>query len=309
MRGAETGGTGNTYFWFFARKQIGGTYQSGRLGNETINTLVTHRYALFYTGYVQSGIYEVRRDDVAYVSVSGQGDGSCVSSVGVASNLTPYNAWWTGNFAATSTYWYDSPNGYLQSNFGYKQWIDYPCSQYPASQCFNPESDRVAAIRGLVRRESHVAQLLSDGLADMRGVHFGVIFGSFASGIDDIDSDIDVLVVGEVNWDRLTKVGDAVSDHVRREVNFVVWSEDEFRQPKTGQRRLLESILRRPRILVKGSEHEFIARARGMAGEVRDRRHTGRKRPESGAAVRVPRRACTSEGPGSCYREVSTTSR
>ena len=148
----------------------------------------------------------------------------------------------------------------------------------------NPESDRVAAIRGLVRRESRVAQLLSDSLTDMRGVRFGVIFGSFASGADDVSSDIDVLLVGDVNWDRLAKLRDAISDHVRREVNFVVWSEDELRQPKRGQRRLLESILNRPRIMVKGSENEFIASARGMAAEVRDRHHARRQRREGGAA-------------------------
>jgi predicted nucleotidyltransferase len=148
----------------------------------------------------------------------------------------------------------------------------------------NLESDRVAAIRGLVRRESHVAQLISDGLGDMRGIRFGVIFGSFASGVDDIRSDIDVLIIGDVNWDRLARLGAAVSDHIRREVNFVVWSEDELQQPKAGQRRLLASILGHPRILVKGSDDEFIASARGMAAEVRDGRHAGRERRQGGAA-------------------------
>jgi len=147
----------------------------------------------------------------------------------------------------------------------------------------NAENDRLAAIGGLMRRESRVALLISDGLANMRGVLFGVIFGSFASAVDDVGSDIDVLVVGEVNWDRLAKLGDAVSDHVRREVNFVVWSENELRQPKAGQRRLLENILSRPRILVKGSENEFIASARGMAAKVRDGPHAGRERREGGA--------------------------
>lgn len=147
----------------------------------------------------------------------------------------------------------------------------------------NPESDKVAAIRGLVRREGRVAQLLSDGLAVMRGVRFGLIFGSFASGADDVASDIDVLLVGDVNWDRLAKLGDAISGHTRREVNFVAWSEDELRRPKRGQRRLLESILSHPRILVKGSENEFIASARGMAEEVRDGHRAGRKRPQGGA--------------------------
>jgi predicted nucleotidyltransferase len=156
----------------------------------------------------------------------------------------------------------------------------------------NPESDRVAAIRGLLRRESRVAQLLSDGLEGMRTVRFGVIFGSFASALDDVSSDIDVLIVGDVNWDRLAKIGKAVSDHIRRETNFVVWSEDELLHPKAGQRRLLEGIVSRPRIMVKGDEHEFIASGRGMAAEIRDGHHTERKRREGGATeARRSRRA------------------
>jgi predicted nucleotidyltransferase len=147
----------------------------------------------------------------------------------------------------------------------------------------NPESDGVAAIRGLLRRESRVAQILSDGLEGMRAVRFGVIFGSFASGLDDVSSDIDVLLIGDVNWDRLARIGSAVSDHIRREVNFVVWSEDELLHPKAGQRRLLDDIASRPRIMVKGDDNEFIASARGVGAEARDGHHTGRKRHEGRA--------------------------
>jgi len=146
----------------------------------------------------------------------------------------------------------------------------------------NPASDRVTAIRGLLRQEGRIAQILSDGLEHMRTVRFGVVFGSFASGLDEMGSDIDVLIVGEVNWERLAQIGEAVSDHIRRDVNFVVWSEDELRRPKAGQRRLLDNILAHPRILVKGSEHEFIASARGVAAEVRDGHHPRRKRREDG---------------------------
>ena len=64
-------------------------------------------------------------------------------------------------------------------------------------------SDRVASINGLVRREGAVTRILARGVDEMSGIRTAVIFGSFASGRDAADSDIDVLLVGDVDWERL----------------------------------------------------------------------------------------------------------
>lgn len=153
-------------------------------------------------------------------------------------------------------------------------------------------SDRVASIRDLVRREGEVTQILASRVKAMADVRLALIFGSFASGDDDVGSDIDVLLVGDVDWDRLARISDAVSSHVRREVNFVVWSPAEIRKPKPGQRRLLESILSGPRIVLKGDEGELTASTRGVAAEVRGgRRPTGERSEASATKTRSRRRA------------------
>jgi predicted nucleotidyltransferase len=151
-------------------------------------------------------------------------------------------------------------------------------------------SDRVASIRALLRRESEVAQILASGVKAMSDVRFALIFGSFASGGDDSGSDIDVLLVGDVDWDRLARIGDAVGDHVRREVNFVVWSPAEIQSPKPGQRRLLESILSSPRIVLKGDEGALTAGNRRVAAEVRGGHRATRKRSKVGATKTRSRR-------------------
>jgi predicted nucleotidyltransferase len=132
----------------------------------------------------------------------------------------------------------------------------------------DPTSDRVASIRDLLRRESQVAQILSRELKKMGDVRVALIFGSFASGLDAIGSDIDVFLVGDVDWNRLARLSGEVSDHVRREINFVAWSEAELRNPRPGQRKLLRSILSHPRIMLKGDESELAGRDPRMAAEV-----------------------------------------
>ena len=143
-------------------------------------------------------------------------------------------------------------------------------------------SDRVASIGDLLRREGQVTQILARGLDEMRGIRNALVFGSFASGLDAADSDIDVLLVGDVDWVRLAHVSDAVSDHVRRAVNFVVWSLADIQDPKPGQRRLLQSILSHPRIMLRGDEHELTTGTRRMAAEVRKGHHPDRERSEAG---------------------------
>jgi predicted nucleotidyltransferase len=167
----------------------------------------------------------------------------------------------------------------------------------------DPSSDRVASINGLVRREGEVAQILARGLAQMRGIRLGLIFGSFASGRDAADSDIDVLLVGHVDWERLARLSDAVSDRVRRAVNFVVWSSAELHDPHAGQRRLLQSIVGHHRIMLKGDEHELTTGTRRVAAEVREGRRPDRKRSDgsstearaSGRSRRASKRAAATK--------------
>lgn len=123
----------------------------------------------------------------------------------------------------------------------------------------DPTSDRVGSVRDLLRREGAVAELLAGGLSEMPGVRLALIFGSFASGADVPGSDIDVLLVGVIDWKRLAHLGESVAAHVGREVSFVVWTEAELERPTSGQRRLLASVLSRPRMFLKGSESEFIS--------------------------------------------------
>ena len=140
MRGAESGF--NQYFWYTAKKVVStGNYTATKLGAEAQDSTITHRYDLDYLGTrpgALGGIYAIRRDGLEYVDVSDQGvGGSCISQVGLASNVLPYSAWFTGTFDATSTYWRDT-GSLLHTDFGYSSWVDNACGQgYTTPNCFN----------------------------------------------------------------------------------------------------------------------------------------------------------------------------
>lgn len=158
----------------------------------------------------------------------------------------------------------------------------------------DPSSGRVRSIQGLLREESSVTRILEDGVSRMPGVKLALIFGSFASGSDRADSDIDALLVGNVDWDQLSDIGAKITAQVGRELNFVVWRNEGFKRPTEGQRRLLASVLSRPRILLKGDEHELIAAGRRLAATVSSAdkagpARRGRRAPKAGARANASR--------------------
>jgi len=84
-------------------------------------------------------------------------------------------------------------------------------------------------LKELLDRTVGVERILAARLADVSGIESAAIFGSWASGGSlRSDSDIDVLVIGEVDLDELADVAADVERIASREINFVTYRRPEF---------------------------------------------------------------------------------
>ncbi len=91
------------------------------------------------------------------------------------------------------------------------------------------DSPLFAPLRELLERTMGVEQKLARQLGEVPGIESAAIFGSWASGESlRPDSDIDVLVIGEVDLDELADVASDVERTAGREINFVVYRRPEF---------------------------------------------------------------------------------
>lgn len=86
-------------------------------------------------------------------------------------------------------------------------------------------------------------------------IKFALVFGSFAKGNFSEESDVDLLVVGDVTESKLFKILKKVEEKIRREINPVVWNEKDFVKKKNE--RLGKEIFANKFILIKGDENEF----------------------------------------------------
>jgi len=155
----------------------------------------------------------------------------------------------------------------------------------------NDRSALVPAVRDVLRQTAGIAERLRTELSRMRGVHLAFLFGSYASGQDELESDIDLFLVGAPDWDELSRTLATLAAEVSREINPVVWTLDELERPTPTQRRFIDGLTRRPRIWIVGDDDELerLRTSMGTAlgrGEARAPRPRGRSRRPKAARSR-----------------------
>lgn len=106
--------------------------------------------------------------------------------------------------------------------------------------------------------------LKTDGLGALlgrllggKGIVFALIYGSFASGKENEKSDIDLLLVGEADEKKLAGAIYVAEGKTGREVSYILWNEEEFKENAKKRHHLLLNILKNPIIWVKGDKDEF----------------------------------------------------
>lgn len=114
-----------------------------------------------------------------------------------------------------------------------------------------------AELKSLMLKTAGIAGLIRDSLRKIPGVSYALIYGSFACGEETESSDVDVLVVGDVEEERVLRAFGTTEQRTGREINYIVWSDEEFRKRARGGHHLLAEIGRKPVIMLVGEESEF----------------------------------------------------
>lgn len=114
-----------------------------------------------------------------------------------------------------------------------------------------------AELRGLMIKTAGLGDAMRDALSGFVGIRYALIYGSLASGEETDRSDVDFLVVGEVDEEDLLRAMSGVEKDVGREVNYILWSEDEFMERVREGHHLLADISWKPVLMLVGDEDEF----------------------------------------------------
>lgn len=122
----------------------------------------------------------------------------------------------------------------------------------------NRNSPVFAELRGLVVKTAGVADVLRNALAPLADkIDTAFIYGSFARGEEKVDSDVDVMVIGEADFGEVVKALNPSQSQLGREVNPSVFTPAEFAQRIKNNEHFIASVLRAPKLMLIGDESEL----------------------------------------------------
>jgi predicted nucleotidyltransferase len=116
-------------------------------------------------------------------------------------------------------------------------------------------------IRNMVIKTTGLADVLRLALGKSNRIQWAFIFGSFARNEESAESDIDILIIGELGLRGATRLlfeADA-ADMISREINPYVLTAQEFRKRKAAGDHFISQVIDSQKIFLVGDQDEFEA--------------------------------------------------
>jgi len=118
----------------------------------------------------------------------------------------------------------------------------------------NKDSFILPEIKNLFIKTDYIIYPLKEALQNKK-IKFVFIFGSFARGSYEKESDIDLFIIGELKLSEIYNLLKPVEEKTKREINPVVWTVDNLKKEKNSG--FLNDIFKKEIIMVKGDEDEL----------------------------------------------------
>ena len=111
-------------------------------------------------------------------------------------------------------------------------------------------------IHNLVLKTTGLVDVLKNAL-DTKKIKLAFVFGSFARGEENAESDIDLMVIGNLGLRDVTRLLSDTEGKILREINPHVYSETEFSKKYKKQDHFVSQLVAGSKIFIIGSEDEF----------------------------------------------------
>lgn len=131
-------------------------------------------------------------------------------------------------------------------------------------QC--PIFDELASI---FRKTSGLVDVIAGALSSVKNqIQFAIVFGSVARGEQQANSDIDVMVIGDIGFgDVVTLLHDSQAT-LKREINPVVYSMASFKSRVEKNDSFIHAILTKPKLFIIGAEYELRQLTENQAASI-----------------------------------------
>lgn len=118
-------------------------------------------------------------------------------------------------------------------------------------------------LQRLVMRTSAPGAVLTKALSSLKGITLAFLYGSFAKGEADTQSDLDLMVVGEVSDRILAPAIAKVERELGRQVSYTHYTREEAKKRVRERDSFLRSVFAGPKIVFVGRDDDGLFRLTG----------------------------------------------
>lgn len=122
----------------------------------------------------------------------------------------------------------------------------------------NRDGPVFSELAGLLRKTSGLATVVSNALLPLaERIEFALIFGSVARGAETAASDIDVLILGDIDFAEGLEALYPAQAQLQREINPVVYQTGDFLAKLAANNTWAREVVERPKLFLIGGADEF----------------------------------------------------
>jgi len=104
----------------------------------------------------------------------------------------------------------------------------------------------------VVSKTVGLEEMIRAVLGKLKGIEAACIYGSFARGEARADSDVDLLILGEVEERPIIRALKDMEGRLQREINYTLYSKADWTKRKTAKDPFVMEVLKQPRIPLLG---------------------------------------------------------
>lgn len=111
----------------------------------------------------------------------------------------------------------------------------------------------VPELRNIILKTVGAGDLLRGSLKDLEGIDVAFIFGSFAEGEADADSDLDIMLIGNLDVARITQVIAKIEERLDRDVNYVLLTQEDWESRRRDEDPFVTNVRDAKKIMLIGT--------------------------------------------------------
>ncbi len=118
--------------------------------------------------------------------------------------------------------------------------------------CLNKQYPLYNELRSILFKTVGVEGRLKDIIGTVKGVQLSFIYGSYAANKENASSDVDLMIIGKIDEDKLLEEIECAEKLLGREINYNIYPTKEFKEKLKKKDNFIANILKRPKIILKG---------------------------------------------------------